>query len=126
MSTLLLQFGIVRSINLNNNRLTTLPAGMFPYCSRLTELSVCNNRLREIPRSILLLPNLISLNLSMNHIKEVAVIKAPLMEVLKLSHNHVRYSACRLVVAASEVLPPILLYVGQISARQRDVPVGFK
>ena len=89
MSTLLLQWGNVRSINLNNNRLTTVPAGMVPYCARITDLSVANNRLREIPRSILLLPHVETLDLSQNHISKLEVIKAPKLTILRMSHNHV-------------------------------------
>jgi hypothetical protein len=89
MTTLMLQFGNITSMNLSNNKLTDLPSGLAPLCPRLTELSVANNRLRHIPKAILSLPMVTMLNLAQNHIEEVAVIQGPEITTLRLNHNHV-------------------------------------
>ena len=89
MNTLSVQFGNITSINLNGNLLTTIPPAMAPLCPRLTELSVSNNKLRDVPRSILYIPKVRELNLSYNLIEEVDVLQAPDMEVLRLSNNRV-------------------------------------
>jgi hypothetical protein len=89
MSTLLIQFGNVTSINLNSNLLTTVPAGLAPLCPRLTELSISNNRLKDVPRSILYLPRVTELNLSFNKIEAVDVLQAPEMQILRINSNYV-------------------------------------
>jgi Leucine rich repeat len=69
--------------------LTTIPAGLAPLCPRLTELAVSNNRLKDVPRSILYLPRVTELNLSFNKIEAVDVLQAPELQVLRINSNYV-------------------------------------
>lgn len=89
MNTMMVQFGNITSINLNSNLLTTIPHSFAPLCPRLTELSVCGNKLKDVPRSILYLPRITELNLSENRIENVDILQAPLMEVLRFSNNYI-------------------------------------
>ena len=63
----------LKTINVKNNQLVSIPAGLFQNCNKLERLHFSGNLLRRIPDEIGLCINLIMIDFSTNIIEEIPV-----------------------------------------------------
>jgi hypothetical protein len=85
---------IATELRLGHNELTATTGLRFTTFSVLKEVSITFNRLEAFPEEIFLVPRLVRLDLSHNHIPVIPpslVSRAPFLERLNLHHNHVAH-----------------------------------
>ena len=80
----------VQELKLARNELTSVPPEMGNYLKQCTKLDLQRNRMHEIPKCILELPNITELNLAHNNLLYIPDIPewSSSLTVLDLSYNH--------------------------------------
>ena len=116
------EFGNVEKLFLDKNKIECLPSGFFTSLSKLSVLSLEQNRLTEIPKCIFSLTELRELNLSYNRIEKIPkeIGKLEKLRVLNLFAN--RLSAVPPEVCGMKSLVELDLDCNDIV----EVPAGLR